>query len=68
MVSQEAHARRILAWSRVKDWDALRLTACYVADKCQRDLGCPFLASCRDSELEYSRDILRDLAWRGLSG
>lgn len=60
--------RAALARSRAGDRDRFSLTTCRAADRCQRDLGCPFLAGCRDSELEYSRDILRDLAWRDLSG
>lgn len=60
--------RTALARCDRADLDRFTLTACRAADRCQRDLGCPFLASCRDSELEYSRDILRDLAWRDLYG
>lgn len=27
-------------------WDRFILTACYAADRCQHDLGCPFLEGC----------------------
>lgn len=53
---QEAHVREILARSRVEDWDALRLTTCYAADRCQGDLGCPFLVSCQSAGAEPDDD------------
>jgi len=43
---QERHTREILARSRAGDWDKFMLTACYAADRCQGDLGCPFSGTC----------------------
>jgi hypothetical protein len=42
--------REILTRSRVDDWDALRATACYLADECRLDGTCPFLAGCERAE------------------
>jgi hypothetical protein len=42
----------VLDGTRVADHGRFSRTACFAADKCQLDLGCPFLRSCRLSWLD----------------
>jgi len=58
---RERRMRTALAACPAGDRDQFALTTCYAAGQCQRDLCCPFRDDCRDLELQYRRDLLREL-------